>query len=121
MNWAAFIAMFPEFTNSANGSALFDIWYAVAQTFVNINRWGAAANPGLGLATAHFITLALNNAVQAGSGTGLVNSQAAGPMNVSYDTENTAVKDFENWNATSYGQQYAMLAKMMGAGALQIG
>jgi hypothetical protein len=52
--------------------------------------------------------------------TGPVASKSIDKVSVSYDTAAAAMKDAGDFNLTTYGVRYLRIAKMMGAGGLQL-
>lgn len=88
--------------------------------------WGDFRTTGVKLYVAHEITIAKQSASAAASGGtpgifgGVPNSKAVGAVNVGYDSTSTAEKDAGWWNLTNYGKQYIRLARMFGAGCIQL-
>lgn len=119
---------FPEFADTARyPTTLITFWATVAEAQVNECAWLLMKPFGVNLYVAHEITIAAQNSATATNGgfpggtTGPVNSKAVGQVNVGYDTQQTAEKDAGWWNLTSYGKQYIRLARMFGAGGIQLG
>src|SRR5208282_2001507 len=52
---------------------------------------------------------------------GAISSEAAGAVNISYDTQVTMEEDAGHWNNTVYGTRFIRICKMHGAGPVQIG
>lgn len=81
---------------------------------------------GVKLYVAHEITLAAQNQKAAATGGspgqsgGIANSKTVGSVSVGYDTTSTAEKDAGWWNLTNYGKQFIRLARIFGAGAIQL-
>lgn len=131
-----FVAFYPQFA-PAGSPEVWPVPEVVLQVFVNLasantqyERWNDAWTFGMALFIAHFATLYLQslvaagssakNIVQAGLGRGIQISKSVGDVSVSYET---IVKDLDGWAAwklTSYGQQYATMAKLMGMGGMYI-
>jgi hypothetical protein len=127
MDIAQFRANFPEFTDIARyPDGLLTFWAGIAEQQVNCNRWKLMTANGVMLYVAHEITLAAQNQKAAGIGgvpggtSGPANSKTVGSVTVAYDTQQTAEKDAGWWNLTTYGKQFIRLARMFGAGAVQI-
>jgi len=118
---------FPEFQDIAKyPDSMISFWSALAEAQVNSCRWGTQTTMGVYLYTAHEITLASQN-YQAGNvgGTpggqsGPINSKTVGSVTAAYDTQQGAEKDAGYWNLTSYGKQFIRLARIFGAGAIQL-
>lgn len=124
---ADFRAAFPEFANTAKyPDAQLTFWASIATAQVNVCRWGDMAPNGVFLYVAHEITLAYQNVKSASIGgtpggqSGPANSKAVGSVSVGYDTQQTAEKDAGWWNLTTYGKQFIRLARMFGAGVVQL-
>lgn len=128
MDNAQFRLDFPEFSDTARyPDSQLTFWGAVAEAQVNECVWTDQKPFGVKLYVAHEITLAAQNKAVAtnggvpGGASGPVQSKAVGSVNVSYDTQQAAEKDAGWWNLTTYGKQFIRLARMFGAGAIQLG
>lgn len=81
---------------------------------------------GVGLVTAHHIALGTRdiNTAAVGGVPGAIaapqTSKSVDKVSASYDTAAVALKDGDFWNSTMYGIRYLSLARMMGAGGMQI-
>ena len=127
MDVAQFRQMFPEFGETADyASATISLWLGVAAKLVDANRWGNLIDTGIGFFTAHNLVLQTANirAAEAGgvpgSTGGMVASKSVGTVSVSYDATVAAELDAGHWNQTTYGRQYIHLARMIGAGCVQL-
>jgi len=130
-----FIAMYPQFGPSQNGTR--PIPEAIIQVYVNLAtaslqeaRWLDAWPVGMGLFIAHYCTLYLQSLaagaassaeqiVGSAAALGPRSSQSAGDVSASY-SELQALSSWGAWNLTIYGQQFATLAKVIGAGEMLI-
>lgn len=123
----AFRAAFPEFADKTmfpDESVTF--WLAAASILLT-NRWRNA----LGLATILFVchNLALeafnqqtaNNGGIPGIGLGVVQSQAAKSVSISYDSGLAGEAGAGHWNLTNFGTRLYRLMMAFGAGPVQIG
>lgn len=124
---ATFRAAFPEFTDITRyPDGMLNFWAGLATAQVNVNRWGSQADNGIMLYVAHEITLAAQNQKAGviggvpGGASGPTNSKTVGSVTVSYDTQQTAEKDAGWWNLTIYGKQFIRLARIFGAGVVQL-
>jgi hypothetical protein len=124
---AAFRLAFPEFANAAKyPDSMITFWSGLAKGMLIECRWGSVYSQGLSLYVAHEITIAARNALMGamggtpGQGVGLRSGKTVGSTSTTFDTNNTVEKDAGYWNLTTYGQQYIRLARMIGAGALQV-
>lgn len=125
---ASFRAAFPEFADTARyPDAMITFWAGLATAQVNVNRWGLQVPAGIQLYVAHEITLAAQNQKSGiiggvpGGASGPANSKTVGNVTVSYDTQQTAERDAGWWNLTIYGKQFIRLARIYGAGVVQLG
>jgi hypothetical protein len=88
--------------------------------------WKNARATGIKLYVAHEITLAAQNKKASttggvpGSQGGIANSKTVGSVTVGYDSQTTTEKDAGYWNLTNYGKQFIRLARIFGAGAVQL-
>lgn len=127
MDVNAFRASFPEFNDSAaypTGTITF--WATVAEQQVSQTAWGSVRSQGVMLYVAHEISIAAQNARAGKSGGvpgtsgGIATTKTVGSVNVSYDAATTTEKDAGWWNRTTYGQQFIRLARLFGAGCIQL-
>lgn len=128
MNPNQFRADFAEFGNEiAFPDLAIANWLNLAILMLNADRWGAAIDVGLELFTAHNLVLEAKASKAVASGgipgmsTGPVSSQGAGDVSVSYDVGAGLEDDAGHWNLTVYGTRFIRMARMMGAGPVQIG
>lgn len=123
----AFRANFPEFADTtAYPSTMLNFWVTLASQLVRECIWKDCWSAGISLYVAHEITLASQNAKAGkiggvpGISGGIANSKSVGSVTVGYDTTSTAEKDAGWWNLTNYGKQFIRLARIFGAGAIQL-
>jgi hypothetical protein len=124
---ANFRAAFPEFADTARyPDEQLNFWSSIAIAQVNSDRWGAQTDTGVMLYVAHEVTLAAQSQASGviggtpGGQSGPVNSKTVGSVSVSYDTAQAAEKDAGHWNLTVYGKQFFHLARIFGAGVIQL-
>ena len=125
---ASFRFTFPEFSDASlypDDSITF--WQSVATQMVNANRWGSLTDVGVSLLTAHYIVFAAKDQMAAeaggipGEATGNVSGKSVDKVSVSYDSSAIAASGASgDLVLSSYGIRFARLAKMFGAGGLQI-
>lgn len=126
MDITAFRTMFPEFTEEAYPTPLVTAWSGVAEKLVSECRWGSSYTFGVQLFTAHQLVIAKSNEQASavggllGQNAGPANSKTVGAASVSYDTATVSEANAGFWNQTTYGKQYIRLARMFGAGAVQL-
>lgn len=118
--------LYPEFTSTVYPDPLVSAWITNATGLVNEDRWGDSYTLGVCLVTAHFLAMGRIAGQEAANGgapgmrPGAISSEGGDSVNVSFDLTSTALKDAGMWNATAYGRQYITLARMMGAGPMQV-
>lgn len=127
MDIGAFRTAFPEFSDTTiYPNTQITFWAALAEKLVRPCVWGTVAPQGVQLYVAHELVLASQNAKAAqvggspGQSGGIANSKTVGSVTVSYDSTSTAEKDAGYWNLTNYGKQFIRLARIFGAGAIQL-
>jgi hypothetical protein len=135
---ATFRQSYPEFDAINYPDSVLTYYLALSTLMLNSNRWGQGAvtavspptssyDMGTELFVAHHIALerkalnaAKNNGVP-GNVEGPTASKSVGPISVSYDTGAVIELAAGHWNLTVYGLRFIKLARMFGAGPLQIG
>lgn len=137
---AMFYADYPQFkkANTEAGfvpQAIMDVYIRMANNTVSPDRWGEAWRVGVGLFVAHFVTMYLRQnkgntggsataaqAADSGALIGIVSSASLGDASVSYDTSTAtqATANWGQWNLTTYGQQYASMARVFVLGGSYI-
>jgi len=118
---------FPEFNDPTRyPDSLIQTWLTVAASLVNADRWVELTNIGIELVTAHHLVLSVRDQTAATVGgvpgimTGPTSAKAVDKVSTSYNTGAAALDGGGFWNLTSYGVRYLSLARMFGAGGLQI-
>lgn len=118
---------FPEFSDDVKYSTpVVEFWLTVSTSLVNSCRWGILTDQGIELCTAHHLVLAARDEQASDVGgipgqmTGPLSSKAVDKVSASYDTGAATIDDGGFWNLTTYGVRYLTLAKMMGAGGIQL-
>ncbi len=127
MDAAKFRRDFPEFADTARyPDSTVSFWLTVSESLVNPCRWGVLTDQGIELCTAHHLVLAARDQQAAAVGgipgqmTGPLSSKAVDKVSASYDTGAGTIDDGGFWNLTTYGVRYLTLARMMGAGGIQL-
>lgn len=135
---ATFRADLPEFASIAfypNSAVTY--WLAIGGLLLNTDRWGLGADVavsppttaydfGLEMFAAHNLVLERQAAQKASNGglpglnTGPVSAMSVGSVSISYDTAAGVEADAGHWNLTTYGTRFIKLARMFGAGGLQM-
>jgi len=127
MNVATFRADFTEFANTTNyPDSMITFWLTYAARLVDETRWGDCYDLGVELFVAHNIVLERDAVRRAAAGA--TPGQASGPLasktvdkvSISYDTASAMEPGAGHWNLTVYGQRYARMVQMFGAGGIQL-
>lgn len=112
--------------------SIVEMYIGLADSVVKESRWRKMWKLAMGLFVAHFLTLYLQSmtgenskaakVVAAGQTRGLMSSKSVGDVSVSYDYSAIAqgLDGWAAWNLTTFGQQYATLAKMVGKGGMYV-
>lgn len=132
---AEFLADFPEFAPTAQGTSIFATssiayWLQVAvYTISNSTRWGNLYYTAIELFVAHNIALEAwaaqgapqNQQLIPGIAKGPIAGKSAGDVSITYN--NAAVMDpaAQHWNFTVYGIRLWKLIQMVGMGPIQVG
>lgn len=119
---------FPEFASAVNyPDGLINFWLGLAYKLLPAARWFDVLDEGVQLYVAHNIVLeyqaavAAHNGAPPGTATGPVTSKSVDKVSVGYSVGETSEDGAGNWNYTTYGQRFIRLARMMGAGPVQLG
>ncbi len=127
MDKTAFRTAFPEFVSTTvYPDAMIDFWAELAEMQVLATVWGAAVLKGQQLYVAHEITLAAQNVKAAtvggapGQQGGIATNKTVGSVSVGYSADTTTEKGAGYWNLTNYGKQFIRLARIFGAGPVQL-
>lgn len=127
MDIGAFRTKFPEFSDKARYSDTeIEFWADLAELQVRQCVWKNTYPYGVQLYVAHEITLATQNAKAGKNGGapgtfgGIANTKTVGSVTVGYDSQSTSEKDAGYWNLTNYGKQFIRLARLFGAGCVQL-
>lgn len=118
---------FPEFSDPTQyPDASIQMWLTVGASLVNADRWVELTNIGIELVTAHHLVMSTRDQAASAIGgtpgtmTGPTAAKAVDKVSTSYDTGAAALDGAGFWALTSYGIRYLSLARMMGAGGMQI-
>jgi hypothetical protein len=101
-----------------------NFWASIAEKMLDLSRWGDLYTQGQSLYVAHNLSIQRRNIAGAGSGgstvTGAISSKSVGSVSVSYDNQVATMPNAGQWALTDYGLQYLQLARLIGAGAVQL-
>ena len=125
---ASFRVDFPEFGDTtAFPDQQVNFWLNYAQLSLDAGRWSTWLDLGTELWMAHNLTMEARAIMEAANGnnpgitTGAINSKSADKVSVGFDTGASTEEKGGHWNTTIYGTRYFRMAKMIGAGPVQIG
>jgi hypothetical protein len=121
-----FRAAFPAFSNTQIYSdATVAFWLNRAQTMpvIDADRWGQFYQFGIGLWTAHILTLGGAMGSRGGPmiGSGVPGSKSVGGVSISYDNSIGQEQDAGWYALTPYGNAFLRYLRMAGAGPIQVG
>jgi polyisoprenoid-binding protein YceI len=127
MTPATLRSTFPEFASTTDyPDAQVQIWIDMAGTMLSVDRWDTMIDMGTMLFTAHYLTIGSQDQKSAAAGgapgkvSGPMTSKAVDKVSASYDTSVTTYQDAGFWNMTSYGIRFWQMARMVGAGGIQL-
>lgn len=126
-----FRTIMPGFSEEIISDEQLQYFIDMAQAVVKEARWHGMWKEGMRLYIAHHITLYLSTPQEgasaialsnAGKVPGAITNKTVGPVSVGYDNSQ-ATSDLTGWAAyklTTYGTQFATLAKLLGKGGMYI-
>lgn len=124
---SAFRTNFPEFADTTvYTSTMINFWAGLAEKLVRPCVWKDCVVEGQSLYVAHQITIEAQDKKSASAGGapgtfgGVANNKTVGSATVGYDSQSTSEKDAGFWNLTTYGKQFIRLARIFGAGVIQL-
>ena len=125
----SFRQQFPEFKDPLLYSdAVINGYVTLAGAFLNAERWGTdVIDFGTSLFVAHYLVLSARDAMSTNAGgvpgavTGVISSTAVDRFSAGYDTGAVTMENGAFWNMTRYGIDFLRIARMMGAGGMQLG
>ncbi len=103
------------------------LWLDIAYKMLNASRWGNILDLGAQLFAAHNLALEARakkeaeNGAPPGGNVGPITSKSVDKVSVSYDTASGIEPDAGHWNLTIFGTRFIKMARMMGAGPVQVG
>ena len=127
MDAATFRADFPEFSSSVTyPDAQVNLWLGHAARLLPSDRWEDSLDLGTELFTAHYLALGRRDQMTANVGgvpgtvTGPQASKSVDKVSSSANTGAVILDNAGHWNMTTYGIRFLQLARMIGAGGVQI-
>ena len=128
MTAASFRSNYPEFGSlSAYPASAVTYWLTLAGKLLNAPRWQDLIDVGTELFVAHNLALEAKAQAEAQNGSppggqvGPISNKSVDKVSVAYDVAVGVDADSSHWNLTIYGTRFINLAKMMGAGPVQVG
>lgn len=125
-----FLLLYPQFRGVLPDAAL-DMYVDLGLSCVNYKRFNRMWKAAIGLFIAHFCTLYLQSMQPEGtdasqvlasaSSAGMVTSESAD--GVSYSRDGSALNDLNGWASfkmTTFGVQFATMAKLVGRGGMYV-
>lgn len=118
---ASFRGDFPEFADTTIYSdAQVSLWLNFANLSLQSaqDRWADFLDIGTELLMAH--NIAISAKAGAGKVGGPIASKSVGGVSASYDTSAVTIEGAGQYNMTSYGVRFLQMARMIGAGGVQL-
>lgn len=107
-------------------TAQFNFYLNMGKKLLLESRWDDLLDEGLTFFVAHYLTLYLRSmdAVDIGGDAGQVvgneTSKSVDGVSYSMDVSSVSLTDAGQWNQTTFGIQFLQLARMIGAGGVQL-
>jgi len=107
-------------------TAQFNFYLNMGKKLLPESRWDDLLDEGLTFFVAHYLTLYLRSmdAVDIGGGdagqVGNETSKSVDGISYSMDVSSVSLTDAGQWNQTTFGIQFLQLARMIGAGGIQL-
>jgi hypothetical protein len=127
MDIDAFRENFPEFTSEVNyPEEMVQFWSDIGEEMLLEKRWSTFKPKGVQLFTAHHLVIAKSNVDSSNAGglpgqiSGPTQSKTVGSASITYDTNSSLELNAGHWNMTTYGKMFIHLARMFGAGCVQL-
>lgn len=126
-----FLEVMPGFTEEIIPVAVLKMYVDMAQAVVKEARWHQLWPEAMRLFIAHFAALYAagqplgddpQSVIAAAANRGMASSKSVGAVSVSYDLS-TVAQDLEGWGTwkeTTYGSQFATLARMIAKGGMYV-
>jgi hypothetical protein len=126
-----FYKMYPQFENKVDDDII-QLYIDFGTSCISQLKWRSAWKLGMSYFVAHFCIITMQGrmtpesteaqVLSAAQAKGLVSSKSAGDVSLSYDFS-AMMDDLQGWaqfKLTTYGIQYASLAKIYGRGAIYV-
>jgi len=127
MDVATFRQQFPEFADTTRyPEPLVAFWLDVVTRMLRPEVWGELLDVGLALALAHHLVVSSRQQGSASAGKvpgavlGAQTSKSVDTVSISYDVAAVTLEGGGFWNKSSYGIQFLGMARLLGAGGVQL-
>lgn len=125
---AQFRTIIPAFKDSSIYSDdMLNLDLTLAASMLDPSRWYDWRPLGMALMVAHFMSLderenrvAARGGVPGQGGVGILSSKSIGSVSASFDVSSGSELNAGHWNMTTYGRRYIHMARLVGAGGVQI-
>lgn len=125
---AQFRLLISAFSNSAiYQDDTISMYLTIAASMLDPNRWADWRPMGMAMMVAHWLSLDAREAKTAAaggipgqSGLAILTSKGIGPVSAGYDVRAGDELNAGNWNLTTFGKRYIHMARLVGAGGVQI-
>lgn len=122
-----FRTAFPVFSDKGNYTdGRVSFWLSFASKVMDVQRWGELLDHGAYLLVAHNLAIEARSSKDAafgkapGQATGIVTNKSVDKVSIGYDASSVAEEGAGAYNLTVYGQQFIRLARLIGAGPVQV-
>lgn len=117
-----FLNFFPQFKEKVPDEVL-KSFINLANANINIARYKSFWNMAMNFYVAHFLTIYISECQRLGANSvGMITSKSVDGISVSYDTA-SIMNDLDGWGGykqTSFGIQFATIAKLAGLGGIYV-
>ncbi len=124
---ATFRDHYPEFVDlGLYPDETFSFWLTVAGLLLNADRWDDLLDIATELFIAHHLVIGARDQTANSAGglpgqvQGVLTAKAVDKVSASYDASYVAIENGDFWNTTLYGIRFLRLARMIGAGGIQL-
>lgn len=125
---AQFRTLLPAFSDSSvYTDDTLNINLTLTASMLDVNRWADWRPLGMALMVAHFMSLderenriAKRGGVPGTGSVGILSSKSIGSVSAGYDVSAGTELNAGHWNMTSYGRRYIHMARLVGAGGVQV-
>lgn len=127
LNESSFRESMPMFVDTGlYPSVQFNFYLNMGKKLLPESRWDDLLDEGLTFFVAHYLTLyqrgmlASDVGGDVGKVTGNETSKSVDSVSKSMDVSSVSLTDAGQWNQTTFGIQFLQLARMIGAGGIQL-